>query len=109
MFYEKYEDTRGEWRWRLKAANGKIIANSGEGYHNSGDCSHAIDLVKACKRLGLPFEIYTDAKKQWRWRLKAKNGQIIAVSGEGYFNRADCIHAIELVKSSSTAPVKELV
>lgn len=29
------------------------------------------------------FEIYKDTKHEWRWRLKAKNGKIIAVS-EGY-------------------------
>jgi len=27
-----YRDRRGLWRWRLKAANGRIIADSGEGY-----------------------------------------------------------------------------
>lgn len=32
----------------------------------------------------MKFEIYKDRKKEWRWRLKARNGKIIAVSGEGY-------------------------
>jgi uncharacterized protein YegP (UPF0339 family) len=36
---------QGIWRWRLRAANGEIIAN-GEGYRNQQDCRHAIDLVK---------------------------------------------------------------
>lgn len=27
-----YRDRKGEWRWRLKSANGKIVAESGEGY-----------------------------------------------------------------------------
>lgn len=43
---------------------------------------------------------------QWRWRLRAKNGEIIA-SGEGYNDKADCEHAISLVKGSATAPVEE--
>jgi uncharacterized protein YegP (UPF0339 family) len=30
--FELYEDSGGEWRWRLVAANGNIIADSGEGY-----------------------------------------------------------------------------
>lgn len=30
------------------------------------------------------FEIYKDAKKEWRWRLKASNGKIIADSAESY-------------------------
>jgi len=41
-----YKDNRGEWRWRLRASNGRIIADSGEGYKNKQDCEHGIDLVK---------------------------------------------------------------
>lgn len=47
------------------------------------------------------------ADNQWRWRLRAANNRIIAVSGEGYHNKADCLHAIALVKGSSGAPIKE--
>ena len=47
MKFETYVDSRIEWRWRLKADNGKIIADSGEGYKNYTDCLHAIDLVKS--------------------------------------------------------------
>lgn len=32
MRFEIYRDRKGEWRWRLKAGNGRKIANSGEGY-----------------------------------------------------------------------------
>ena len=46
MKYELYKDTAGEWRWRLKASNGQIIATGGEGYKNKGDCEHGIALVK---------------------------------------------------------------
>lgn len=45
MVFQVGEDKAGEWRWRLKAANGKIIATSGEGYKHKGDCLHAIELV----------------------------------------------------------------
>ena len=48
MHYEKYQDVNRHWRWRLVVvANGRIIANSGEGYVNSADCDHAISLVKS--------------------------------------------------------------
>ena len=53
------------------------------------------------------FQIYPDTIGEWRWRLKAKNHETIA-SGEGYKNKSDCQHAIELVKSSSGAPVHEV-
>ena len=35
----------GDWRWRLKGANHKIIAQ-GEGYANRVDCQDAVDLLK---------------------------------------------------------------
>lgn len=37
-------------------------------------------------------------RKQWRWRIVAKNGRIVAVSSEGYNNRADLMRALEIVK-----------
>ena len=47
MKYEIYQDKRGEWRWRLKAANGKILAMSSEGYWNKRDCWDCIDKVQS--------------------------------------------------------------
>lgn len=38
--------TQGDYRWRLVADNGRIIADSGEGYRNKADCQRGIDLVK---------------------------------------------------------------
>src|SRR5688572_13164364 len=37
---------------------------------------------------------------QYYWRLLASNGKIIAVSGEYYVRKADCLHGINLVKAS---------
>jgi uncharacterized protein len=47
MKFHKYQDGSNEWRWRLVADNGKIIADSGEGYTTERNCDHGIDLVKA--------------------------------------------------------------
>jgi uncharacterized protein YegP (UPF0339 family) len=47
MTYYYYKDAQGEWRWRLKASNGRILADSGEGYKNEQDCKDDIDRVKA--------------------------------------------------------------
>lgn len=44
--FEVYTDKAGEWRWRFRASNSKIIADSGEGYKEKSDCLHGIDLVK---------------------------------------------------------------
>lgn len=43
--WEFYEDARKEWRWRLLAANGRIIADSGEGYALKGGAVIAAKTV----------------------------------------------------------------
>lgn len=51
------------------------------------------------------FQIYKDSDGDWRFRLKALNGEIIA-TGEGYRRKATCLAAIELIKCSQNAPVR---
>lgn len=45
--FHVYKDDAGEWRWHLKAANGRIVADSGEGYKERGGCIHAIEIVRS--------------------------------------------------------------
>ena len=52
------------------------------------------------------YQILRDASGQWWWNLVAANGRVIATSSERYKSKAECLEAIELVKSSSVAPVK---
>ncbi len=55
----------------------------------------------------MKFEVYKDKSGEWRWRLKATNGQIIATSGEGYVNKSGCESGIDLLKDgASDAPIK---
>jgi uncharacterized protein len=44
--FQIYKDAAGEWRWRLVSGNGRIFADSGEGYQHRADCLHGIELVK---------------------------------------------------------------
>lgn len=53
------------------------------------------------------FEVYRDARNEWRWTLYASNGRKIADSGEGYHNKADCLHGITLVQQSGLAQVRD--
>ncbi len=79
-------------RWFQKSAGaiagGLLLAESGS---------------KALAQGGvMTFEIYEDAKSEYRWRLKATNGQIIATSGEGYKAMADCKHGIEIIQAEAS-------
>ena len=52
MTYYYFKDSRGEWRWHLKATNGRIIADSGEGCKSEQEWLADIDRVKGFKRSG---------------------------------------------------------
>lgn len=59
---------------------------------------------------GPRFELYLDSLKKWRWRLKAMNGQIIAV-GESYLNKNAALNAIIQVKKAikNEMEIKEIL
>ena len=51
------------------------------------------------------FEVYTDKAGEFRFRLKARNGQIVAV-GEGYKSMKSCLNGIASIgKNAPEAPV----
>ncbi len=57
----------------------------------------------------MKFEVYRGKDGMWYWRLKSVNGQIVAVGGEGYVNKTDCLHGIALVKgTNANTPVNEV-
>ena len=101
-------------KFDLKAGNGEIIANS-EVYTTKAACLNGIESVKknapiapvedqtvegyeACKNP--KFEVYTDKAGEFRFRLKASNGQIVAV-GEGYTTMKACQNGIASVKKNA--------
>lgn len=47
------------------------------------------------------FEIYADTAGNYRWRLKASNGQIVASSGESFDSRSNAVRAAENVKENA--------
>ena len=49
------------------------------------------------------FEIYEDAQASFHWRFRANNGEALAESVEVYHNRANCEHAILLLKQQSAS------
>lgn len=41
-----YRDTRGQWRWRLRAANGRVVADSAEGYAERRGVDRAVEVLR---------------------------------------------------------------
>ncbi len=54
-------------------------------------------------RRGLRFEIFRDIAGEYRYRIRAANGNIIGTSGEGYKAKADCRHAVDLIQAGAAA------
>src|SRR4051794_17836184 len=101
--FELYQDNASEFRWRLKASNGEILATGGQGYKAKADAKNGIDRIKSDAATDkLKFEVYEDEKKESRWRLHASNGQVIATSSQGYKAKADCERAIDLIKKNAS-------
>jgi uncharacterized protein YegP (UPF0339 family) len=105
---ETYEDARGEHRWRLVHDNGNVLADSGEGYTEAGERDDAVDRFRRhapdADELTVgraAFEIYEDAGEEWRWRLRHRNGNVLADSGQGYGRRADAREAVDGVKRNA--------
>ena len=107
-------------KFDIKAGNGEVIATS-EVYNSKDACLNGIASVKKNSVVANiedqtaevfesqkhpKFEIYIDKKGEYRFRLTATNGQIIAV-GEGYKAKAGCLNGIESVKKN--APDAEIV
>ena len=108
-------------KFDLYAANGQTILTS-EVYNSEAACRKGIASVmknvprarledrteEPCKLLTNPkFELYRDKAGDYRFRLKARNGQIIAIS-ENYSGKAGCLNGIESVrKNAAEAEIME--
>lgn len=108
--------------FNLKAGNGEIIATS-EVYTSEAACMNGIESVRKnapianledqtvaepAAAANPKFEVYTDKAGEFRFRLKARNGEIIAASG-GYTAKASCLNGVESVrKNAADAQVEKL-
>lgn len=100
--FELYKDKAGEFRWRLKAGNGAVLATPGQGYKAKADAKNSIELIrKAGTDEKMKFEVYETEKKEYRWRLKSANGQTVASSSEGYAAKAGADRAVASIKTGA--------
>lgn len=101
-------------KFDLRAANGQVILTS-EVYSSEAACRNGIESVRknapaakvedqteeSRRSLTNPkFELYQDKAGEYRFRLKARNGAIIAVS-DGYAARSGCRSGIESVQKNA--------
>ncbi len=100
--------------FNLKAGNGEIIATS-EVYSSLSSCKSGIASVQKNSQVAQvedqtvegfatvknpKFEVYKDKKGEFRFRLKAGNGEIIA-TGESYKAKAGCLNGIESIRKNA--------
>lgn len=107
------KEAKTGFKFDLKAGNGEIIASS-QIYTTENSCKKGIDSVRnACvgeiedqtvegfAEVKHPkFEVYADKAGEFRFRLKARNGEIVA-SSEGYKTKASCLNGIASVKKNA--------
>lgn len=101
-------------KFDLKAGNGEVIATS-EVYTTESACRNGIASVQKNAPVAAiedqtkegfateknpKFEVYKDKAGEFRFRLKATNGQVIA-TGEGYKALSGCMNGIESVKKNA--------
>lgn len=107
--------------FRLKSGNGEIIAVS-EVYNAKASCDKGIASVRKnapiaaledqteegfAKQKHPKFEVYTDKAGEFRFRLKAVNGEIIA-SGQGYKSKDGCLNGVESVRKNAPEAAVEM-
>ena len=126
--FEVFRNAGGEWRWRLIHENGNVLADSGEGYSSRSKARQGLDSVQsnaaeaALEAVGddgvagdadgnpnATFELYEDAAEEYRWRLRHRNGNIIADSGEGYASRSNAVEGVTGVKANAPGAEAETV
>ena len=108
------KQVKSGFKFNLKAGNGEIIAVS-EIYTSESACLNGVEkkkknapeapvedqTVENFEQLKHPkFELYQDKAGEYRFRLKAKNGEIIA-TGESYKAKASCLNGIDSIKRNA--------
>ena len=113
--FEVYRDAADEWRFRLRAGNGEIVADSGEGYASRSNARRAVSRVRKHAELAAllrpdpaGFVIHRE-EGRWRWRLVSSNGRILAENPEGYAARASAVESAKRSREGIDADTVSVV
>ena len=113
-------EAKNGFKFNLVASNGEVIASS-QLYKSITTAKNGIASVTANApvanienqtvkdfktEVNPKFEVYKDKKGEFRFRLKAKNGQIIATS-EGYSKVDSCLKGVASVKKNADSKIEE--
>lgn len=93
--FEVYKDKAGEFRFRLKAANGQNILGS-EGYSAKASCMNGIESVKKNSQNPDRFAKKTSASGKFSFSLTASNGQVVGTS-QSYESESGCSNGMKSV------------
>ncbi len=88
-------DKAGEFRFRLKAANGQNILSS-EGYSSKTSCMNGVESVKKNSQIPDRFVKKTTASGKFRFNLTASNGQTVGTS-QSYASESGCNNGMKSV------------
>ncbi len=106
--------TKTGYTFALKAGNGESIGIGGEVFTTLASCKNSIESVTKNAQIANvedqtvenveavkhpKFEVYEDKSGEFRFRLKARNGEPILAS-EGYKAKASCLNGIESVRKN---------
>ena len=86
--FQIFQDRRGEYRWRLRARNGEIIADGSEGYKSKASCKHGIDLVKEQAASAAVEDQTASQGKADRTKEERPKEAEEADRGEGFIDKA---------------------
>jgi hypothetical protein len=78
-YFKVFKDAAGEFRFNLHAPNGERILHS-EGYSQKAGCINGIESVRTHSTSRTNFDEFVDAAGKYRFRLRAKNYEIIGHS-----------------------------
>jgi uncharacterized protein YegP (UPF0339 family) len=100
--FEVFQDAGKDYRWRLKNAEGRVVASPGQGYSSKKYCEESVERFKAhLAGDKVKIEFYPDAGKNIRWKMIASNGQNVASSMFGYPTEADAKKAFDEIKKEA--------
>lgn len=106
--FEIFKDTKGEFRFRLKAKNGEPVLHSSEGYSTKQGCQNGIASVKANAPFDSRYKRDIASNGQYYFVLKASNGEPLGMS-EFYVSVTGRENGIAAVKRDApVAPVIDL-